>query len=156
MEIVALAHQQVERLPNDRHEIETGGVGDRTRGDAGVGAAGADRLRDIGTGRADRADGGELIERGFRPVQQREQQQLRAGAFRAHGDARALGDHVVDGADLERIAGRQQEALLAAAEGDQHRVLQVAAARLRPRHWHRLPGLPRRADAWRPRWSRRR
>ena len=41
---------------------------------------------------------------------------------------RALGDHVVDAADLERIAGRQQQALLAAAEGDHHRVLQIAAA----------------------------
>ncbi len=128
MEIVALAQQQVERLPNNRREIEPGGIGDRARGDAGVGAAGADRLRDIGTGRADRADGGELIERGFRPVQQREQQQLRAGAFRTHGDARALGDHVRDRADLERIAGRQQQALLAAAEGDHHGVLQIAAA----------------------------
>ena len=130
-EVVALAHHQVERLPNDRYEIEPGGIGDRARRDPGVGAAGADRLRDIGAGRADRADGGELVERGFRPMQQGQQQQLRAGALRTHGDARALGDHVVDRTDLERIAGRQQEALLAAAECDHHRVLHIAAARHR-------------------------
>ena len=128
-EVIALAHHQVERLPDDRYEIEPGGIGDRARRDAGVGAPGADRLRDIGTGRADRADGDELVERGLRPVQQGQQQQLRAGALRAHGDARALGDHVFDRADLERIAGRQQEALLAAAECDHHRVLHIAAAR---------------------------
>ena len=128
MKIIALAHQEVERLPDERHEIEPGGIGDRAGGDAGIGAAGADRLRDIGTGRADRTDGDQRIERGFRPMQKREQQQLRAGALRAHGDTRALGDYVFDGTDLERIAGRQQQALLAAAERDHHRILQIAAA----------------------------
>ena len=68
------------------------------------------------------------VSSGIGPVQQGQQQQLRAGALRPHGDARALADHVVDRAELARIAGRQQEALLAPAEGDHHRVLRVAAA----------------------------
>ena len=54
---------------------------------------------------------------------------MRAGAFRPQRDARALAQHVLDGADLERIAGRQQEPLLAAAERHHHRILQIAAAR---------------------------
>src|SRR6185503_125541 len=47
-EIVALAHQKIERLPDDRHEIEAGRVGDRARGDTDIGTAGADRLGDVG------------------------------------------------------------------------------------------------------------
>src|SRR6185312_11577342 len=60
LEIVALAQQEIKPLPHDRHESEPGGGGDRARGDAGVGAAGADRLCDVGTGRAYRP-GGEIV-----------------------------------------------------------------------------------------------
>jgi len=60
-------------------------------------------------------------------MQQRQQQELRAGAFRPHGHARMLREHVFHHLELERISRRDQKALLAAAECDQHRVLHVAA-----------------------------
>ena len=54
VEIVALAHHKIKRLPGDRDEIKPGRIGDRARGNAGVGAARADRLRDIGASWASR------------------------------------------------------------------------------------------------------
>ena len=88
---------------------------------------------------------------------QGQQQQLRAGAFRPHARcarACAITSSIV--ADLQRIARRHQEALLAAAEADHHRVLHVAALASAPRHWRRRRDRRAHADAWRRRSPRRR
>src|SRR5262245_40295934 len=81
-EIVALAQREVEMLPGERHEAEARRLCDRARGDAAVGAVGTHRLGDVGTGRADRLDRGELVEPQAGAGDDGEEQQLRAGALR--------------------------------------------------------------------------
>src|SRR5262245_38339889 len=81
-EIVALAQHEVEALPEERHEIEGGRLRHRARRDAAIRASGAHRLRDVGAGRADRLHRREPIERQAGTGDEREQQQLRAGALR--------------------------------------------------------------------------
>ena len=56
---------------------------------------------------------------------QRQQQQLRAGALRTQRQSRALCGDAGDVAQLERIAGGDDEPLLAPRERDQHRVVQA-------------------------------
>src|SRR4029077_18231947 len=55
-EIVALAQRQVEMLPGQRDEIEPGGQRHGAGGDAAIGASDANRLRDVGSGRAGRLE----------------------------------------------------------------------------------------------------
>ena len=57
--------------------------------------------------------------------EQRQQQQLRAGALRAQRQLRALRSDAGDVAQPERIAGGDDEPLLAPRERDQHRVVQA-------------------------------
>ena len=58
--IIAMTHREIEALPGERHEVETGR--NRARRDPAIGAAGADRLRDIRAGRGGRRNGIELLE----------------------------------------------------------------------------------------------
>src|SRR4051812_3246267 len=69
LEIVALADHEIEVLPNDRHKVEAGRIGDAARCNTGIGAAGADRLRHISAGRGDRAHGRQPVERTLRLMQ---------------------------------------------------------------------------------------
>ena len=97
-EKVALAHQEIERSPQGGHEIESGAHRDRARRDAAVGTAGADRLRDVRTGGTHRP-GCKFLGRRVRLLQQREQQQLGASAFRP------LRHHVGDASLQAQITG---------------------------------------------------
>jgi len=62
LKIITLAHDQIERLPNDGYEIKAGGICDATRRDSRIGASGTNGLRNIGTGLACRSNCRELIE----------------------------------------------------------------------------------------------
>src|SRR5262245_1136177 len=73
-EIVAMADGDVEALPHDRHEPQARRIGDRSRGDATIGASGTDGLRDVGTSRARRRHGHEVAHRKPGAMEQREQQ----------------------------------------------------------------------------------
>ena len=61
--------------------------------------------------------------------QQRQQQKLRAGAVRPQRDARAGRRDRGDVGELQRIARRDQQALLAAGECDHHHVVQAGRVR---------------------------
>src|SRR6185312_14013130 len=96
LKIITLTHDQIERLPDDRDKVKPGRVGDTTCGNAGIGAAGTNGLRNVRTGRTNRAWGGKLIKRNTGSMQKREQQQLRAGAVRPHGKTGALLADILD------------------------------------------------------------
>ena len=91
---MALPHDQIEPLPHDRNEIETGAVGDRPHGDSAIRAPGPNCLCDIGPGRARRADANEPSDPDLRAVQKSMQEQLRAGAVGTNRDSRAAFHHV--------------------------------------------------------------
>lgn len=120
---MALPHDQIEPLPHDRNEIETGAIGNRSHGDSAIRASGPNCLRDIGPGRARRADANEPIDPDLRAVQKGMQEQLRAGAVGTNCDSRAAFHDVANVGDAERIAGRDHKALLTTGESNQHGVV---------------------------------
>ena len=128
-EIVALAQRQVEILPDQRDEIEPGGQRHRAGGDAAIGAFHAHRLRHVGVGRARRLERVQRFEGDAGSRQQRQQQKLRAGTLRPQRYARAGGRGRGDVGKLQRIARRDQQALLAAGERDHHHVVQAGRVR---------------------------
>src|SRR5436190_20268630 len=80
-EIVALAQREVEPFPGQRHETERRGLGNRTGGDAAIGASGADRLRDVRPGRTWRVRRAQLFDARAGAVEEELEQKLRAGAL---------------------------------------------------------------------------
>src|SRR5262249_6157708 len=122
-EIVALAQREIEALPCERHEAEPGCLRDRARRDPAVSATGAYRLRDIGAGRADRPHQGQRVERDAGAGHEREQKQLRTRALRPRRQPRALGGDASNIAQLQWIARRDHEPLLAARNCDDDRVV---------------------------------
>src|SRR5689334_9283823 len=70
VEIMALSHRDVEALPGDRHDLESGGFRDRAGGDAAVGAVRTDRLCNVRSGRTWRRNRCEILQGKLRSVQQ--------------------------------------------------------------------------------------
>ncbi len=103
-----------------------GRIRDRSGRDAAIGMARPDRLGDVGSGRADRPIGDRLEHRAG-PVQQREEEKLRARPLGTQRQPRPPIDDVGNGIQTERIAGRDHNTLLAPREGDQHGVVRLCA-----------------------------
>src|SRR5450755_4300314 len=124
-EVAALAHQQIEALPQQRREIEPRRLGRGPRGDAAIGVAAADRGRQIPARQTGRLQPAQVLRARARARQQRIEQQLRAGARLPDGHLRAGGENVRQALQALRVARCQQQSLLAPCHPDQHRILQT-------------------------------
>ena len=113
LEVVAPAHDQVEALPGERHEVEPELLGRRPDGGAGVGLALLDRQSQVGLAQRRLVEEHQLLGRDAGLLDQVTEQELAAGRRLALDDPGALGAEVREAGDPERVARRHHQPLLA-------------------------------------------
>src|SRR5215470_6511911 len=122
---MSLPDHQIEVLPHDRNKVEARAQRHSTEGDAAIGASRSNGLRNVRAGRAWRTDADEAIEVHLSAMQESFQQELRTGTRRTHSNAGSFLHDIFDIVEAEWISWSHNNALFAAREGNQDRIVKI-------------------------------